>query len=103
MTVRREIKDHRRALVLDHVLREYECTGSDAFEQWQDRMSVAPIHEKINRRAEDEASRQWLRQFWEHPPQWRGSDLVRSTIISLEDFEELVARRRREERQGKSP
>jgi hypothetical protein len=82
MTVRRKVKDRRCAIETEYERREYERTGRDVFEQWQDRaLSVAPIHEKINRRAEDEQAlipwwpgqtrkdreREWTKRSVVHP------------------------------------
>jgi hypothetical protein len=65
MTVKAHVKAQRRRILAKHVTREHARTGRTAFEQYQHSIrDLAPVHEKINRRALDEASRRWHAEFW---------------------------------------
>lgn len=55
MSPRSETKALRRMIQHEHVMREYVRTGRNAYEQWLDSIAnLAPVHMKINRRAEKE-------------------------------------------------
>lgn len=57
MTVRQEVKERRREIV--------RASGRGTYEEWKESVSkMAPIHMKIERRAEEERSRRWHEKFW---------------------------------------
>lgn len=65
MTVKSEVKAERRRILADHVRREQERTGLNAFEQWVERVGdVNPVHRRINQRAQEQFSREWHQAYW---------------------------------------